>query len=162
MSEWTWELAQPSDAEAFSKWSAENPQIDKKDLEAGMGKNNPTVLVFKVSKNGVVISFAPVYCQFALAHLGFNPEAEGKDRLQSLQVMIDGVMALAVQYGIREIVTLSKEEYGIAKWAVKHGFDREERQLFKIDINKTLALATSGADSAIQEATTICAPAVEK
>jgi len=123
MSEWRFRLAEPADAEAFAKWSAENQQVEQTDLIAGMKKSNPTVLFFAVEKDGVVQAFAPLYLQMMLAHLGFNPEADNKDKLRAMQM------------------TMSKEEYPVAKWAVKHGFDLESRQAFKLDLNKILALA---------------------
>lgn len=141
MADWKFRLAQASDAEAFSRWSVLNPQVDRADLLAGMKKNNPTVIYFAVEKDGVVQAFAPLYCQMTLAHLGFNPEAEGKDKLRAMQMLIDGVSAFAIQYGVHEITTMSKEDYPVAKWAVKHGFDLDPRQSFKLDLNKTLKLA---------------------
>ena len=71
--------------------------------------------------------------------------------MQSLNVLTDGVSALMVQYGVREITTLSKEDYGVAKWAVANGFEKEDRQLFKLDLNKILA-----------EAENTCAPVAAK
>lgn len=144
MSEWKFRGVQSSDADSFAEWAAKNPQIDEADLKAGMGANNPTVLFFAVEKDGVVQAFAPVYLQMMLAHLGFNPEAEGKDKLRALQMLIDGVSALAVQFGIREIMTMSKEEYPVAQWALKHDFELEPRQALKLDLNKVMASATQG------------------
>lgn len=133
---WNLRLAEPSDAEAFSKWVAENPQIDADDIKAGTRDQNPTVLVFAVEKDGVVQVFAPVYLQMTLAHLGFNPEANGKDKLTALQTLVDGVSKTAVEFGVRELTTLSKEEYPVAKWALKHGFKLDPRQVLKLDLNK--------------------------
>lgn len=141
MSVWSFRLAEPADAEAFACWVAENPQIDPADIQAGLKKNNPTAVMFVVEKDGKVVSFAPLYCQMALAHLGFNPEALGSDRLESLNVMLDGVMAFAVQFGVREIVTLTDRKYPIAKWAEFKGFVPDGRQLFKFDINSVLKQA---------------------
>lgn len=141
MSKWEFRLAGPADAEAFSRWVVQNPQVDRADIEAGKKKNNPTVVFFAVEKDGIVQAFAPLYCQMTLAHLGFNPEAEGKDKLHAMQMLIDGVAAFAVQYGVHEITTLSKETYPVAQWAVKHGFDLEPRQVLKLDLNKILELA---------------------
>lgn len=138
MSEWRFRLAEPADAEAFSRWAVENPQIDRKDIEAGLKKNNPTSVMFAVEKDGVVVAFAPFYCQMTLAHLGFNPDAQVTEKLKALEVMLDGAIAWAVQYGVREITTLSREDYGVAKWAVAHGFEMDPRQQFKLDINKLL------------------------
>jgi hypothetical protein len=139
MSEWKFTLAQPSHAEAFASWAAQNGHIDQADLIAGTKTANPTVLVFAVEKDGVAIAFAPVYLSATLAHLGFNPDAEGRDKLRAMQMLTDGVSAMMVQYGIREIITLSKPEYPVAAWAVKHDFVFEPRQLLKLDLNKLMA-----------------------
>lgn len=139
---WKLRLAEPADAEAFTRWTLSNPQIDPKDIEAAKKENNPTVLVFAVENaEGIVVTFAPVYLQAILAHLVFNPDADGKDHLNAMQMLLNGVAAFEVGLGVREIVTLSKAEYGVAKWAVKHGFEVEPRQVFKFDINKVLAVA---------------------
>jgi hypothetical protein len=153
MSEWKFRLAEPADAADFSKWAAENTQVDPKDLWAGTKKKNPTVIFYAVEKDGVVVAFAPVYLQLTVAHLGFNPAAEGKDKLRALQMLTDGVSAIGVQYGIREITTLSKEDYPVAQWAIKHGFELEPRQLLKLDMNKVLEVA---------EAENLCAPVAAK
>jgi hypothetical protein len=135
-------MAEPADAAAFTDWTCENPLIDPKDAQAGLKKNNPTAMCFAVEDDeGKVIAFAPFYCQLTLAHLAFNPESSAKERKEALQAMLNGAMAFAVQFGIREITTVSKEKYPVAKWAEAHGFDREPRQLFKFDINKVLAVA---------------------
>lgn len=133
---WNFRLAGPADAADFAKWTAENSQIDDVDKLAGRGKNNPTVLWFVVEKDGVVQSFAPVYLQASVPHLGFNPDADPKDKLRAMQRLMDGVVGFMAQYGVREITTLSKEEYPIAQWALKHDFDLEPRQLLKLDMNK--------------------------
>ncbi len=83
MSEWSFRGAEPADAEAFAKWVEANPQIEPSDIDAAAKKNQPTVLYFTVEKDGVPIAFAPVYLQIALAHLGFNPDADGKDKLEA-------------------------------------------------------------------------------
>lgn len=141
MSVWEFRLAAPDDAESFAKWIGENPQIDDADKLSGMKSQNPTVLFFAVTKDEVVQAFAPVYLQAAVPHLGFNPDAEGKDKLYALRVLMAGVSAMMVQYGVREIVTQSKPEYLIAKWAVKNGFDLDSRQTLKLDLNKAMAEA---------------------
>jgi hypothetical protein len=155
---WAYRLAQPEDAIAFSTWAAQNPQIEQKDLLATLKANNPTCVFFVATKDGVPISFAPVYCQVALAHLAFNPESDGRDKLKSLEILTDAVDVFAVQHGVREIVTLSKPEYGIAQWAVKHGFDLEERQLFKRNLNPILEQGRKE----LEEAEKLCAPAAAK
>lgn len=154
MSGWKFRLAEPSDAEAFSKWIAENPDIDPMDIKAAKKTNNPTVLYFVVENPvGEAILFFPIYLQIAIAHLGFNPEARASEKLQAMQAALDGTSAFASSFGIREIVTLTKTGYGVAEWALKHGFEAESRELYKFDINKVLSL--------VEEAKK-CAVAVEK
>ena len=141
MSEWRFRAAESTDAEAFSKWVAENDQIEPRDLLTALSHNNPTTIFFVVERDGKPILFAPFYCQMMLAYLGFNPDSDGKDRLKALQTMLDGAMGFAVQFGIHEIATLSKENYPVARWAVGHGFELESRQFFKFDINRVLSEA---------------------
>ena len=151
---WKFRLAVPDDAEAFTQWTLANPQIDQKDIQAAKKDNNPTVLFFAVENaEGKVITFTPVYLQLAVAHLVFNPDAAGREYLTAMQVMLNGLASFSVGMGVREIVTLSKEDYGVAKWAVKHGFELEPRQVFKFDINKVLIKAKEEK---------LCAPVAEK
>ena len=135
---WNFRLAEPRDAAAFSKWSLENPQIDPADREAGTKKKNPTVIYFVAERDGEIVSFAPIYAQMVLPFLVFNPNANAKDRKDALQTLMSGVSAVAVQFGIREIVTLSKEKYPVARWALKNGFKLDSRQQLKWDLNEAM------------------------
>lgn len=137
---WRYRLAVPEDAEAFANWAAHNPQIDSKDLEAGTTKNNPTVITVVAEKDGKAVAFAPIYLSAILAHLGFDPSAEGRDKLRALEMLVDGTMALLVQFGLREICTKSKPGYPVAQWAVKHGFKFDDRQLLVLDLNEQMAV----------------------
>jgi hypothetical protein len=139
--EWTFRLATPADAASFAKWIAENSSIDAVDKLAATHDQNPTVLWFVMEKDGIVQAFAPLYLQMTLPHLGFNPDAAAEDRKEALTRLMNGVSAFAVQFGIREITTLSKERYPIAKWAIAHGFDLDSRQVLKLDLNKVMASA---------------------
>lgn len=142
MSNWQFRLAVSDDAAAFAKWAAENPQIDQKDLIAGMGRTNPTVLTGVAEKDGVAVAFAPVYLSAVLAHLGFNPNSRASEKLEAMNVLKDGFSALMVQFGVRQIETLSMPDYGVAQWAMKHGFEQEPRSLFRLDLNCEMAEAS--------------------
>lgn len=151
MSDWTWRLAELKDAKDFATWAAHNPQIEQHDLIAALGAKNPTVVYIAVENpEGKIILFAPFYFQLTLPFIGFNPDAEPKEKLKAMEVLTDGASAFAVQYGVREITTLSKEEYPVAKWGLKHGFRLEDRQTLTLDINKILDEAK------------ICAPVAAK
>ena len=136
---WKFRLAEASDAEAFTAWLVSNPQIDPKDVAAAQKAKNPTTVYFAVENpDGIVVTFAPVYMQMTIPHLVLNPETTADDRKKSLQVLLDGLMAFAVQFDIREITMLSLEQYPMAQWALNHGFDVDPRQFFKFDINRVL------------------------
>lgn len=142
---WNFRLSTPEDAPAFSRWvsgAVAAGLIDQKDVDAGLRKNNPTVLFYAAEKDGVVVAFAPVYFQFAVPHLGINPDANADDRKRALQVLTDGVSAMAAQFGIREIVLLTKPEYNIAQWGLKHGFDLDSRQTLKLNLNPIIKQGT--------------------
>lgn len=141
MSGWNFRLAEPADAPAFSKWVAENEHIDDADKLAATHDQNPTVLWFVAEKDGKPVGFAPVYLQGKVPHLGFDPESSADDRKAAMTVLMDGVSAFMVQYGVREIMTLSKERYPIARWALQNGFDQDTRQVFTLDLNKQMAAA---------------------
>ena len=100
------------------------------------------MLWFVAEKNGKPVGFAPVYLQATVPHLGFDPESGADDRKTAMAVLMDGVSALMVQYGVREITTLSKERYPIARWALQNNFDLDARQVFKLDLNRIMAGAS--------------------
>jgi hypothetical protein len=134
---WTFRLAELRDAEAFTAWTLTNPQIDQGDIQSAKKKNNPTTMYFAVeSPDGRVIGFVPVYMQALLAHLVFNPESTSEERKQAMRTGMSGLVNYIAPWGVREIVTLSREEYPVAQWALKNGFDLEPRQLLKFDMNK--------------------------
>jgi len=128
---YSFRLASVEDAPAFAKWAAENPQTERADLEAGMKQNNPTVVTWVVECDGKPVLFAPVYAVMNLAHLGFNPESRASERMKALEVLLRGASAFAAEFGVREITTMTKSGYPIAKWAEAHGFVPDERQQFK-------------------------------
>lgn len=136
MSDWTFRLAEPADAEAFSKWVSENPFIDSADVQEGLKKNQPTVITFVVCYRGTPVWFAPVYATMHLAHLGVNPEIDAELRKTGLEKLMDYVGAFAYQMGVRYITTLTKERYPIGRWAKQHGFTVDPRQLFKFNLHE--------------------------
>lgn len=140
---WNFRLAKPEDAESFAKWVTENPLIDRGDIQAGLSQNNPTALVFVAEKDGQAVAFVPVYAQLAIAHLGFQPEARAAEKLKALAVLLDGIAAFAYQMGIRELVTLSKKDYSVAKWAESKGFEPDSREQFKLNLKTYLKIEES-------------------
>ena len=136
---WKFRLAEARDSADFVQWTIANPLIDQKDVQAAKKKNNPTAMYFAVENaEGKIIGFVPIYLQILLAHLVFNPESTAAERKQGMAVGMEGLIHFAAGQGLREIVTMSKAEYPVAKWALANGFDLEERQLLKFEINKLL------------------------
>jgi hypothetical protein len=144
MGEWKFRAAGPEDADAFAEWVTNNPQVEPKDLLATTQAANPTTVFFVIENDlGEVVMFAPVYCAAMLGYLGFNPESNAKERLKAMNMMKDGLMAFLVQFGIRELQTLTKPDYGVAKWALRHGFEAESRSLVRLDINTEMESAAT-------------------
>jgi len=139
MNEWTYRLAEPADAAAFVEWRAANPQIDLDDVLRTSKERNPTCLYLVACKDGVPVSFAPLYCQMHLAHLVFSPDARASEKMKALAGLLNFASAIAVQFGVREITTLTRESYPMGQVALRMGFEKDSRELFRFDINKVLA-----------------------
>lgn len=136
--EWTYRIATPEDAPAFAEWVQANPQINPKDIQRTMKGNNPTTIFLVACCDGQPVVFAPMYAQMHLAGLVFSPAAEGKQKLKALRGLLDFAMGIAVQFGVREITTLTRESYAMGKFAQHVGFEKDARELFCLDINKVL------------------------
>lgn len=136
MSEWTYRLAEPSDARAFAEWVNNNNQIDAGDVQRT--SKNPTCLFLVACCDGKPVAFAPVYSTWHLAHLAFAPEARAEERKAAMAGLLDFACGLAVQMKIREITTLTRSSYLMSHIAVHLGFERDDRELFRFDINKVM------------------------
>ena len=141
MAEWTYRGATADDASLFADWVRSNPQIDLGDVQRTIKGNNPTCVFMVACCDGVPVAFAPVYCQMHLAHLAFAPEARASQKLKALKGLLDFATAFAVQFGIREITTLSRESYPMGQVALHAGFEKDSRELFRFEINKVLNVA---------------------
>lgn len=123
-------FATPGDAQAFAEWAVNNPDIPDKDIRAAMSENNPTVRYLVIEEDGFPLLYVPVYCAIRIAYLGFNPEADDREKIEAMNAMLKAIQAFAGNFGVKEIGTLTKEGYSVAKWAKKHGFEPDDRQLF--------------------------------
>lgn len=138
MDEYKFRLAEEKDAAAISRWVAENNQIDPKDVQLGLKKNNPAAVYFVVEReqDGALIAFAPLVFVLHLCHLAFASESRASERLQAMQTMLDGAKKFAADFGVHRIQTLTLPEYGVAKWALAHEFIADDRVLLTLDIPK--------------------------
>jgi hypothetical protein len=53
-----------------------------------------------------------------------------------MQTLLDGTKEFAVEAGVHRIQTLTLPDYGVAKWALAHGFVADDRVLLTLDIPK--------------------------
>jgi hypothetical protein len=124
-------FANHDDAGPFTKWACENKDIPLRDIDSARKENNPTATVLVIETDeGVPILYAPGYCALMIAYLGFNPEATERQKIEAMSKMLEALKAFSANFGINEIEVLSRPEYSVAKWAIKHGFKQDERQLF--------------------------------
>jgi len=128
----TFRFANPEDAAPFARWAAENPDIPQRDIEASMKENNPTATFLVIEDEGKVILAVPLFAVVRIACLLFNPEADERQKIAAMGKMREAIMAFAASFGINSVDTLSKSGYAVARWAVKHGFEQENRELFEL------------------------------
>ena len=129
-------FAVPEDSESFTRWATENPDIAVEDIQASFKENNPTCIVLVVEREGIPVLFAPFYCSLTLAYLGFNPDKiDEREKLTALEIMKRGAVGFALIHGIREINTTTTADRPVAKWAKKHGFEPDGRQLYRLKID---------------------------
>jgi hypothetical protein len=131
---WTFRFATAEDAQPLAEWAANNPDIPISDIEAGTREKNPTVAYFIVEHDGKIVLCVPAFCVLRIAYLNFNPEASERERIQAMEKMRLALIGFAASFGINSVETLSKEGYTVAKWAAKHGFSVEDRQLFALTV----------------------------
>jgi hypothetical protein len=143
---YTFRFAEARDSETFAHWATNNALISKDDLLASLKQNNPTSVTLVIEKDGVPVVFAPFYCQMNLGFLGFNPDLQGRVRLQGLHALRNAVSAFAAMHGVREITVQSSDNYPVAQWALHNGFQGEKRKTFRMrltDGENGLAVVTN-------------------
>ena len=134
MGEWTYRTAEVSDAEVYTKWVKFNPLIASSDVQRAIGGGNPLCTTFVACLDGKPVAFAPVYPTWHLAHLAFSPESQADERKQAMKGLLEFASHLAVQQGIGEINTLTRSSYPMSTIAVRLGFERDDRELFRITL----------------------------
>ena len=123
-------IADERDSQPFAEWIAASKHIPIEDVKASLKDANPTSVTLVVEQDGKVILFAPFYSIALLGFIGFNPDANPRERVEGLEKMRQAAQAFWGMYGVTTIATLSKEKYPIARWAMDHGFTVEKRQMF--------------------------------
>ncbi len=134
METWTYRLASSDDAALFAEWVNNNPQIDPDDVRRTGKDANPSCLFVVACCDGKPVSFAPLYVNFHLAHLAFDPSARAAKKMKSLEVLLDAACSIAGRLGIREITTLTKSAYPMGRTASHLGFIKDDRELFRFNI----------------------------
>lgn len=138
MSQLSFRFAEADDSRPFAEWVNNNPLIAEEDITASLKANNPTSVTLVIEDESGVKMFASGYCQFHIAHLAYNPETDGKERLRAMAMMQKAIAAFSRLHGINEVTVSTYEDYPVAKWAMKHGFEVEPRQTLKLDARKII------------------------
>jgi hypothetical protein len=129
----TFRLADEQDSEPFSNWIAASTQIPVQDVEDSLKEYNPTSITLVIQDSaGKVILFAPTFAVARLAFIGFNPEASPLERARGLSCILGATQEFWKTHGVTEIDTLTKTDYPIAEWAIRHGFQLENRQILRL------------------------------
>jgi hypothetical protein len=125
-------IADASDAELFAEWIADSTHIPYQDVQDSLKESNPTSVTLVMEQDGKVLLFFPTYAIAMLGFIGFNPDTSDLERLRALDAAKRAAQAFWSTYGVTEIATLTKEHYPIAQWAMRHGFEMDERQIVKL------------------------------
>lgn len=136
----TYRLAESRDAEAFTEWCGDNPDIPEIDIAAAQ---DDTALVLAFERDGIVLCYLPFYFlddgNIRIAFINFSPSLTTMDKARVLNVMLKTTTDLARKSKATTISTLTKEGYGIAEWAKKKGFVagtyEGTRQVFSLGVN---------------------------
>ena len=125
-------LAEEKDSAPFAAWIGQSTQIPIEDVKASLKENNPTSITLVIEDaQGKPILFAPTFAVAVLGFLGFNPESDPMERLSALEVLQGTAQAFWREHGVTEIDVLTREDYPVAKWALRHGAEIEPRQLLR-------------------------------
>jgi hypothetical protein len=122
-------ISNENDSEAFAKWISESKDIPVEDVKASLKEANPTSVTLVIECDGKVLLFAPTYAVALLGFIGFNPDADPRERVRALEAIKRAAQAFWGMHGVTSIATLTREDYPVAQWALKHGFVKEPRQV---------------------------------
>jgi len=138
MKEPTVRIAAEKDAEPFANWIAASTQIPVEDVKASLKENNPTSVTLVIEdERGKVILAAPTYAVAMLGFIIFNPETTDLERGKGLAAIKKAAQAFWAMHGVTEIDTLTREDYPVAQWAMRHGFELESRTLLRLTYKKS-------------------------
>jgi hypothetical protein len=130
--EFTFRFAEPKDADSFSLWVAENPQVDRTDVATASIKENPSTTYLVIERDGEPVMFLSAFLVMRIGYLGFNPAADAETRKAAMELMLHKLQELAALFSISTIDVLTKSSYSVAEWARAHGFDPDPRELFSL------------------------------
>lgn len=127
-------LAKPEDAEAFSRWAVENTAIPTSDLEEF--SKHPTAVTFVVEVDGKPVFYFPVWALAKLGFLGFNPQADARERLAALNAGMEALQNFARNFGISEVqfTSTADEAYPMLRWCKKRGFEPVDKQHYRLEV----------------------------
>lgn len=120
-------LATPTDAAAFSTWIVNNPDILKADIEAVA---NAVTLTLAVDVDDapelfIPFMFSPTEAVLTIGFLGFRPGQNRRTKAVALKAMLTYTTRLRDHLGCA-VRVVTKAEYPMGKWALKHGFTQKQ------------------------------------
>lgn len=120
-------ITTPADAAEFAAWVVSNPDIPAADIEAAAQAVTLTVAAEVDGRAELFIPliFSPDKPQLTVGFLGFRPGQTHRVKANALKVMLEGVRRLRDHFGC-EVRVVTKPEYPMGKWAIKHGFTQKQ------------------------------------
>lgn len=115
--------ATPDDAEAFASWASANTDIPRGDIDA-VADSVCTTLVTEVDGHAelyIPLMWSKERPLLTIGFLGFRPGQDPRTKARALKSMLSGVIRLQEHLGC-EVRVVTKAEYPMGKWALKHGF----------------------------------------
>lgn len=119
----TCRLATPADADTFARWAAFNNDIPDNAVEAVI---NGVTLVLVAEVDGepelyIPFIFSEEKPQLTIGYLGFRVGQDYRTKAKALKEMLAATKRLQEHFDC-EIRVITKAEYPMGKWALKHGF----------------------------------------
>lgn len=116
-------LATPADASAFARWAESNHDIPRADIEAVANAVTLTVVAEVDGEAELYIPFifSPHRALLTIGYLGFRPGHGRRTKSRALRAMLASAARLRDHLGC-EMRVVTKAEYPMGKWALKHGF----------------------------------------
>ena len=117
--EYTTRLMRRGDIEQLASWVVDNQDIPAEDKRMIV---YPSTFTICVERNDWPVLFVPLHRTLSIGFLGFNPDADAKDKSYALRAAMQSAKNTCDAMKISEIHVATMPDYPMGKWAMKHGF----------------------------------------